>query len=452
MKKLLILLLICIFIIISADKKDNNTINRTIMVMPIYNLKSNSEYDYLTDVIRDTIRAKLDQKNLFNFIDFSEIDQSIKKNKLKDSDYIDAKKSTEIALSFGADVIVLTKYAIEGENILIISQAYDMLYQETSVVSSVTGSTGIEIFNNIEKLTDDMADKMAGKFKKIERVVLEKLILKQYGQQRLKAFQDAQKNEENKTEKKEVLKDLAFNESLVLVKGGTFIMGNKDGGIDEKNEHEVEISDFYISKYEVTQKEYKDITGKTPSFFSKSEGFPLHNIKWEDAIEFCNLKSEMDGLTPVYTIKVFSVTCNWNASGYRLPTEAEWEYAARGGALSKGYTYSGSNELNKVGNCLPKNNGLYMDVGSLEPNELGIYDMTGNASEWCWDFYKMNYYKNSPKYDPKGPEKGDERVIRGGNKSTPAKLARVTFRSSNQPDKDDATIGFRLARNANPTE
>ena len=279
MKKLFILLFICIFIIISADKNENNTINRTILVMPIYNLKNNTEYDYLTDVIRDTIRAKLDQKNLFNFIDFSEIDQSIKKNKLKEPDYIDAKKSTEIALSFGADVIVLTKYAIEGENILIISQAYDMLYQETSVVSSVTGSTGIEIFNNIEKLTDDMADKMAGKFKKIERVVLEKLILKQYGQQRLKAFQDAQQAEENKIEKKEGLKDLTFNESLVFVKGGTFIMGNKDGGFDEKNEHEVEIDGFYISKYEITQKEYKDITGKNPSFFSKSENFPLHNIK-----------------------------------------------------------------------------------------------------------------------------------------------------------------------------
>ena len=229
-------------------------------------------------------------------------------------------------------------------------------------------------------------------------------------------------------------------------------MGNKDGGLDEKYEHEVEIDDFYISKYEVTQKEYKDITGKNPSFFSKSENFPLHNIKWDDAIEFCNLKSEMEGLTLVYTIKAFSVICNWNAGGYRLPTEAEWEYAARGGAMSKGYTYSGSNELNKVGNCLPKNNGLYMDVGSLEPNELGLYDMTGNASEWCWDYYKMNYYKNSPKFNPKGPDNGDERVIRGGNKSTPVKLARVTFRSSNQQNKDDATIGFRIVRNANPTE
>ncbi len=448
MKKIFIIILISLFFIISAKKNDDKTISRTILIMPIYNLKSSTEYDYLTGVIRDTIRAKLDQKNLFNFIDFSEIDQSIKKSKIKNSDFIDPKKTTEIALTFGADVIVLTKYAIEGENIIIISQAYDMLYQKISVVSSKTGSTGIEIFNNIENLTNDMANKMAGEFKKIERVVLEDLILKQYGQHRLKVFQDAQNIEQEKP----VEKEIEFDSSLIFVKGGTYLMGNKEGGIDEKNEHEVTVDDFYISKYEVTQKDYKEITGKNPSLFAKSENFPLSNIKWDDAVKFCNLKSEMEGLTPAYTINSSKVTCNWNASGYRLPTEAEWEYAARGGAKSKGYTYSGGNDLNKVGNCLPLNNGLPLDVGSLEPNELGLYDMTGNVSEWCWDYYKMNTYKNSPKFNPKGPDKGDERVIRGADRTTVAINTRVTYRKSHEHNKDDATIGFRLVRNAHPTE
>ncbi len=456
MKKIFFLLFIS-FLIISAANKEDKTINRTIMVMPVYNLKKSAEFEYLTDVIRDAIRAKLDQKNLFNFIDYNEIDEGIKKLKLKDADLINEKKGTDLALSFGADVIILTKYAIEGENIIIISQAYDMLNQQISVMSSVTGSTGVEIFNNIEKLTNDMSEKMAGKFTKIERVVLEQLILKQYGQQMLKTFQDAQKQEKVKIEDKKIVsevpeKDLILDDKLILVKGGSFLMGNKDGGLDEKVEHEVVLNDFYISKYEITQLEYKEIMGKNPSLFEKSLNFPVHNVLWIDAVKFCNKKSELEGLTPAYVVKFSKATCDWTSNGYRLPTEAEWEFAARGGLNSKGYIYSGGNEFNKVGNILTVNKGLPLDVGTLEPNEIGLYDMTGNVSEWCWDYYQMNYYKQSPKVDPKGPEDGDEHVIRGGNRTTAEKLARVTFRDYYKRDKEDATIGFRIVRNTNPVK
>lgn len=203
------------------------------MIMPVYNIKNNAEYDYLTSVIRDTVRAKLDQKDIFNFINFSEIDESIKNKNLKDNDLIDEKKSTGIALSFGADVIVLTKYIIEGEDILIISQAYDMLTQETSIVSSVSGSTGIEIINKIEKLTNDMADKMAGKFDKIERVVLENLILKKYGKQILKNFQNAQKAEIEKQKKDKNNNYLVFKDKNIQFK-------KPDGGWYKNNETEAE--------------------------------------------------------------------------------------------------------------------------------------------------------------------------------------------------------------------
>lgn len=456
MKKNIFILLI-VFLIISAAKKEEKVINRTIMIMPVYNLKKSVEFEYLTDVIRDAIRAKLDQKNLFNFIDYNEIDEGIKKMKLKDADLINEKKVTDIALSFGADVIILSKYAIEGENIMIISQAYDMLYQQISVVSSVTGSTGVEIFNNIEKLTDDMSQKMAGKFTKIERVVLEQLILKQYGQQMLKTFQDAKNQEKEKKDDKTIItetpkNDLVLDNKLILIKGGSFIMGNKDGGVDEKIEHEVALNDFYISKYEVTQQEYKDVMGKNPSLFAKNPNFPVHNVLWKNVISFCNKKSELEGLTPAYTTKGLKIICDWTCSGYRLPTEAEWEFAARGGLKSKGFIFSGGNELGKVGNTLTLNKGLPIEVGTLEPNELGLYDMTGNVSEWCWDYYQMNYYKQSIKVDPKGPDDGDERVVRGGNRTTTEKLARVTFRDYYDKDKEDATIGFRIVRSANPVK
>ncbi|MBP7564356.1 MAG: formylglycine-generating enzyme family protein, partial [Candidatus Cloacimonetes bacterium] len=134
----------------------------------------------------------------------------------------------------------------------------------------------------------------------------------------------------------------------VLVKGGTFKMGSTNGDSDEKPVHSVTVSSFYIGKYEVTQAEWEAVMGYNPSSF-KGDNRPVEQITWYQTIEFCNKLSQKEGLTPAYTINGTSVSCNWQANGYRLPTEAEWEFAARGGNLSKGYTYSASNNLDAVG-------------------------------------------------------------------------------------------------------
>ncbi|HOD55268.1 MAG TPA: SUMF1/EgtB/PvdO family nonheme iron enzyme, partial [Candidatus Cloacimonadota bacterium] len=135
---------------------------------------------------------------------------------------------------------------------------------------------------------------------------------------------------------------------MCLVEGGTFQMGSTKGVSNEKPVHSVTVSSFYIGKYEVTQKEWQAVMGNNPSN-SKGDNKPVESITWYQAVEFCNKLSQKEGLTPAYTINGTSVSCNWNADGYRLPTEAEWEFAARGGKLSKGYTYSGSNNLDEVG-------------------------------------------------------------------------------------------------------
>ncbi len=230
------------------------------------------------------------------------------------------------------------------------------------------------------------------------------------------------------------------NDDMVFVKGEQFTMGG-----DEYTEHKVTLSDYYISKYEVSQKLYKQVMNKNPSNF-KGDKLPVEKVSWYDAIEFCNAYSKHDKLTPCYTINGTNVTCNFAANGYRLPTEAEWEYAARGGIKSKGYKYSGSDNIDDVAEYEGNNNKTTKPVGGRNANELGIYDMSGNVWEWCWDWYDDNYYANSPENNPKGADTGSNRVARGGSWFHNATRARVVNRSNSTPTYSDNYLGFRVVR------
>lgn len=254
---------------------------------------------------------------------------------------------------------------------------------------------------------------------------------------------------------------------MALIKGGTFLMGSPETEnwreADEVR-HTVAVSDFYIGTREVTQKEYVALTGKNPSEF-KGNSLPVESVSWYDAVAFCNLKSAKEGLTPAYVIDGGNVTWNRDADGYRLPTEAEWEYAARAGSEGpfsvepspspRQANYYGHYPYNIEQNYfttekLDVQPGIYraktLPVGSFKPNAWGLYDVHGNVSEWCWDRYGA--YPVGPATDPAGPGTGAARVCRGGGWNDFAKHLRSAYRSSQTPDDVSASRGFRLARNA----
>jgi formylglycine-generating enzyme required for sulfatase activity len=212
---------------------------------------------------------------------------------------------------------------------------------------------------------------------------------------------------------------------MIYIAGSTFNMGSDDGDNDEKPIHSVTVSDFYIGKYEVTQKQWRDIMGSNPSYFKDCDQCPVENVSWDDVQEYLKKLNARSG-------KIF-----------RLPTEAEWEYAARGGNQSRGYTYSGGNNLDEVAWYDGNSGNKTHPVGQKGPNELGLYDMSGNVWEWCGDWYGSGYYQNSPAINPKGPTSESSRVDRGGCWYRNAQYCRSSFRSF-APLSRISYLGFRL--------
>ena len=215
---------------------------------------------------------------------------------------------------------------------------------------------------------------------------------------------------------------------MVWVSGGTFTMGaTSEQGSDaydwEKPAHSVTLSGYYIGKYEVTQAQWKAVMGNNPSSF-KGDNLPVERVSWNEVQEFIKKLNQLMG------------------KSYRLPTEAEWEYAARGGNNSRGYKYSGSNNIGSVAWYYENSGSTTHPVGSKSPNELGIYDMSGNVWEWCQDWY--GDYSSSSQRNPKGPASGSSRVGRGGGWYCDAWGCRVSFRSGYSPDLRFNDLGFRL--------
>ena len=211
---------------------------------------------------------------------------------------------------------------------------------------------------------------------------------------------------------------------------------------DEKPAHNVTVSSYKIGKYEVTQAQWQAVMGSNPSYFGSCGNCPVENVSWNDIQDFI---SKLNGLT---------------GGNFRLPTEAEWEYAARGGNQSKGYQFSGSNNLSSVAwydetsGSKPYSqkgkkevfDGKTHTVGLKQPNELGLYDMSGNVREWCSDWFSGSYYSNSPSQNPQGPSSGEFRVVRGGSWSCYVIDCRVADRSWCKPDLRYFNCGFRLAQ------
>ncbi len=238
---------------------------------------------------------------------------------------------------------------------------------------------------------------------------------------------------------------------MVLIPAGTFLMGDTGGYYrvldDEKPVHTVTISKaFYMSKYEVTQKQYQAVMGTNPSYF-KGENLPVEHVSWYDAVAFCNTLSQLEGLTPCYTINGIIVTCNFDANGYRLPTEAEWEYAAKAGTTTDYYNGSLTNDyidpnLDNIAWYSGNSSSKTQPVGQKQPNAFGLYDMSGNVLEWCWDWFSS--YTSATVTDPNGPVTGSDRVRRGGSWNDFASICRSANRYHCIPGVPNYDAGFRV--------
>jgi formylglycine-generating enzyme len=241
---------------------------------------------------------------------------------------------------------------------------------------------------------------------------------------------------------------------MVLIPGGTFQMGNT-GGYQQQGEtpHSVTVSGFYMSKYEVMQYLYNSLMGKNPSSF-KGDSSPVERASWYDACEFCNRLSDRDGFTKCYDISGTSITCDWNANGYRLPTEAEWEYACKGGTTTD--FYNGNliqpdctpldATINKIGWYCGNSPDVTQKVGLKTPNKYGLYDMIGNVWEWVWDW--MGPYDTAPATDPKGASSSPNnyKVLRGGSWHNSPSMCRAAMRGMDVPEMMSTTDGIRLVR------
>ncbi|MBX3043546.1 MAG: formylglycine-generating enzyme family protein [Candidatus Kapabacteria bacterium] len=228
---------------------------------------------------------------------------------------------------------------------------------------------------------------------------------------------------------------------VVEVKAGKFTRGSNVSSLNEMPAREIAISsDFYISKYEVNQRVYQAVTGSNPSNV-KDIRLPVDSISWLAAVEFCNKLSAMHNLESVYTVTGIDVTMDTAKTGWRLPTEAEWEYACRAGTQGD---FAGSGILNEMA-WYSENSGMKMHPGGRKKaNDFGIYDMHGNVWEWCWDFYGGQYYSTSPDVNPLGPATGNSRVMRGGSWSDGMNFARSSNRSL--PLQIGSNTGIRIIR------
>ncbi|MBD3408854.1 MAG: SUMF1/EgtB/PvdO family nonheme iron enzyme [Ignavibacteriales bacterium] len=235
-----------------------------------------------------------------------------------------------------------------------------------------------------------------------------------------------------------------------FVEGGEFLMGSVVKRDYALPPHKVRVDDFYIGVFEVTRAEWRRVM-RDEVFGPGNDNHPASLLTMDRIASYCNERSRQEGLTPCYTIGKSrdEIFCDFNANGYRLPTEAEWEFAARGGAKGDLFTiYSGSDNPNRVAWHAGNSGGAPQPVGELEPNELGLYDMSGNVAELCWDWYSSRYYGVGPKDNPRGPDRGMAIVVRGGACYLSPDDARATKRSSIGDRSASDFIGFRVVRSA----
>ncbi len=228
---------------------------------------------------------------------------------------------------------------------------------------------------------------------------------------------------------------------MILLPGGWFIMGDDKGEVDERPAHKIYVAPFYMDKYPVTQEEYERVMGENPSRWKGGRN-PVEQVRWSDAVRYCNARSRLEGLQPCYNLETWE--CDFDADGYRLPMEAEWEFACRAGTKTRYFFGDNPRKLKLYAWFKGNSGGRPRPVGRKLPNPWGLYDMYGNVWEWCNDFYKVDYYGESPLKNPKGPKTGNTKVLRGGSWNSKAEECRSSYRYNENPGYTDVCFGYDI--------
>jgi formylglycine-generating enzyme required for sulfatase activity len=236
--------------------------------------------------------------------------------------------------------------------------------------------------------------------------------------------------------------------NMVSVPAGQFMMGSSEGPIDTKPAHHVKVDGFLMDQYEITQEVYEKVTGTNPSRRKNSTN-PVEQVTWTAAVKFCNARSIQEGREPCYETNTWA--CDFSANGYRLPTEAEWEYACRSGTSTRFYFGDSAEDLKSFAWFEGDAQSKPHPAGQRKPNAWGLYDMAGNVWEWCNDFYAAKYYRESPEDNPRGPEQSEKRVLRGGAWSSSEANCTSWVRNCDEAGLTDVCLtmdsnGFRCVR------
>lgn len=226
---------------------------------------------------------------------------------------------------------------------------------------------------------------------------------------------------------------------MVEIPAGHFMMGAKDE--PDAPYHEVAVDAFRMDRSLITQEQFQQIMGDNPSRW-KGSANPVEQVRWSDAVRFCNKRSELEGLQPCYDLKTWK--CDFKANGYRLPTEAEWEYACRAGTTTEYFFGPTAGRLGDYAWFEKNSRGRPHPVGQKKPNPWGLLDICGNVWEWCNDFYQVDYYQHSPRENPQGPSEGRTKVLRGGAFRFSADNCRSGYRYNENPGYADVCFGYDI--------
>ena len=368
------------------------------------------------NMVRGELRKAISNQNGFQAFTRTDIDQLMKEHDFQNSGMVSDAQRKRLGEMSGADYICVSTLTKSNTQFYLEAYLIDVETGEISNPATQFGMLKDETYSNLFQLCQDLSQELIGNV----------------------GFSSGASNSYNSTQGNRPVTQNAdvititvggVSFDMIKVEAGSFIMGctSEQGGdcySDESPYHRVTISqDFYIGKFEVTQELWEAVMGSNPSNW-KAFDRPVENVSWNDAQEFCAELNRMTG------------------RHFRLPTEAEWEYASRGGKKATNAKYSGSSSVANVAWYDDNSGGQTHPVGKLRPNELGIYDMSGNVWEWCQDWY--GNYSSASQTDPKGPSSGSYRVLRGGDWRIIAGRCRVSSRGNSDPAYRGNNRGFRL--------